>query len=69
MCAVSSIVGYMQDFVPPYQWTRPGFERLKDIIRRLEVLDTELGQHDCIDPEKEKYLKEIEDRLQALERG
>ncbi len=67
MCAVSATIGYFQDLTVQPAWNRPDFDALKEVLKRLEVLDEHLGQPDCIDPGKAKYLREIEERLQRLE--
>lgn len=51
----------------PAQWDRSTFEQYKDILKRLDALDQKLGQPDCVDPAKEAYMQEIENRLKALE--
>lgn len=48
-------------------WKRKYFELLED-IRKAEELDKKYGIPDCVDPEKEKFLKELADRLEKLEK-
>jgi hypothetical protein len=67
MCAVSVVLDYGRENIPPYQWTRPAFDEFKEVIRRLEALDEKLDQPDCEDPEKAKWMEEVERRLKALE--
>lgn len=69
MCSVSVINEYWRDNTEPHQWTRPMFDEYKEIIRRLEELDTKLGQPDCYDPAKAAWMREIEERLDKLERA
>ena len=59
MCAVSVIIGYMQDNVPPDRWRSDDFRLLEDILAKVKRLDDALGQPDCTDPEKAKYLENI----------
>lgn len=67
MCAVSATMDYMRQYVPIQDWTRPAFDEYKEILRRLEALDTKLGQPDCEDPAKAEWMKQVEERLSALE--
>ncbi len=67
MCAVSVIHDYMRVNVPPEQWTRPLFSEYQEIIRRIEQLDTKLSQPDCPDPAKAAWMRDVEERLMALE--
>ena len=65
MCAVSVIMGYMQDNVPPERWRGDDFLLLEDILERVKRLDALLGEPDCIDPEKAKYLENVRRILAA----
>jgi hypothetical protein len=67
MCSVSVVQDYMRREVAPNQWTRPMFNEYKEILKRLEALDERLGQADCEDPAKATWMREVEDRLKALE--
>ena len=58
MCAVSVIISYMEDRVPPEKWAL--FEKILDDIKQLDKI---LGQPDCIDPQKEEYLQAIRNIL------
>ena len=68
MCAVSVILDYMSKEVPIWSWTRPVYDDFRQIIKRLEELDRNLDQPDCVDPQKQEILERIERRLDMLER-
>ncbi len=68
MCSVSAVHDYFRTNVPMQQWTRPVFNEYQDIIDRLAALDEKLDQHDCEDPSKAAWMREVEARLQALEK-
>ena len=65
MCAVSVIIGYLQENVLPERWRSDDFRLLEDILAQVKRLDDALGQPDCIDPEKAKYLENIRRILDA----
>lgn len=67
MCSVSVIQHYMGTSTEPAQWTRPMLNEYQEIIRRLDKLDGQLGQPDCVDPAKEAWMREVEARLDAME--
>lgn len=67
MCATSAVMDYGRFNIPQEQWTRPAFDEFKEILRRLEALDEKLDQPDCEDPEKAKWMAEVEERLKKLE--
>jgi len=52
---------------PTMPWTPDTLEEFKKILARLDELDKKLGQAECKDPEKGKWIKAIEKRLKALE--
>lgn len=66
MCMVSvmSVAGAQ---IPVMDWTRPAFNEYQEILKRIEALDKKLGQPDCVDPAKEAWMKQVEERLSALE--
>ena len=66
MCAVSVILGYMDQQVSLESWTRPVYDDFRQIIQQLEELDRKLNQPDCTDPQKKKILKRIEEQLDRL---
>jgi hypothetical protein len=67
MCVMSVVHDYMREQVPIDNWTRPTWEDFKKLKEQVEDLDRKLGEPDCTDPEKEKYMAQVEARLQALE--
>jgi hypothetical protein len=69
MCMVSVISQYGQQQIPRMQWTPDSFSDYKEILRRIEQLDAKLNQPDCVDPAKAAWMREVEDRLAALEPG
>ena len=69
MCMVSVINDYGRQNIPTVQWNYNNFNEFKEILKRLEALDAKLGQPDCETPEKTAWMKEVEERLAALEPG
>jgi hypothetical protein len=66
MCMVSMVMdGGM--LIPPEKWTKKTYSEFQEIIDRLDKLDKKLDQPDCHDPAKAEWMKNIEDRLKALE--
>lgn len=68
MCSVSVISDYFGK-QPITMWDRPTFNEYKEILDRLEKLDKKLDQPDCVDPAKEAWMREVENRLKVLESG
>lgn len=66
MCAVSAIYAYGQQR-PLTEWTQPGYDAFKNLLRTAEDFDRIAEQPDCEDPEKAKWMAEVEKRLAALE--
>jgi hypothetical protein len=62
MCVVSMIHQYHEQF-PKEWWTPNKFEQFKDLTQVVEKYDEATGQKECLDPEKAKFLKVIEDYL------
>jgi hypothetical protein len=79
MCAVSATIQYFQDRhnsllplpgalgYPQPQWTPESVGLLKQILSKLERLDTMLGEPDCIDPAKAAFVADLEKRVAKLE--
>jgi hypothetical protein len=67
MCITSLVMQYGRDQIPFTQWTRPVFNEYQEILRRLEDLDEKLAQPDCEDPAKAAWMREVEERLTAIE--
>lgn len=58
MCTVSAMTGYFQN-KPQTTWNHNSWADFQKILKLLEELDRKLDQPDCIDPEKDKWLKEM----------
>lgn len=67
MCMVSVIQDYARERVKPIQWTKESLDEFKSILRQVEELDKKLNQPDCDDLRKAEWMKEVEERLEALE--
>lgn len=67
MCAVSAVYDYYRQNVPITQWTPDTFSEMQEIIRRLDELDRKLDQHECHDPAKAEWVRDVEERLQRIE--
>lgn len=67
MCVVSATHDYMMKRTKYEDWTRPAFNEYAEIIRRLGELDKKLGQPDCVDPAKDAWMRDIDERLRKLE--
>ena len=66
MCMVS-VMSVAGSAISVDTWTRPAFNEYQEILRRIADLDAKLGQPDCVDPAKEAWMREVEQRLSALE--
>lgn len=67
MCSVSAVFDYGRR-IPTEKWTGDSLEAFKRIIKQAEQFDEIADQPDCEDPEKSKWLKEVEDRLTRIEK-
>lgn len=67
MCSVSVISEWGQT-IPMQQWTRPAFDQFKEVLDRLDILDAKLSQPDCEDPAKAAWMREVEARLEKIEK-
>ena len=67
MCSVSVVHDYFREQTSPKQWTRPMVNDYKRVIELLEKLDRKTDQPDCEDPAKAAWMREVEERLDALE--
>lgn len=65
MCMVSMVHDYSKQRIPMDAWLQSpsALSDLKKIITLLEKLDKKLGQPDCVDPEKEKHINDIEEAI------
>ena len=52
---------------PSLPWTAEALAELKEIIKRLDMLDKKLGLEHCEDPKKAEWMQQIEERLRRLE--
>jgi hypothetical protein len=64
MVSVVSVAGSQ---IPDWQWTRPTFNEYQEILKRIADLDAKLDQPDCVDPAKEAWMRQVEERLAKLE--
>jgi hypothetical protein len=67
MCIVSAVMDYGRERIPVQQWTPETFGQFQQILIELQKLDAKLSQPDCEDPEKAKWMREVEGRLAKLE--
>jgi hypothetical protein len=68
MCVVSNMVDSMREQWPPISsWPAPQVIDISSILDAIRALDEKLGAKDCHDPKKDKFLKELEERVKALE--
>lgn len=69
MCAVSAITPVIQQQYPPLnQWAYQDLTGMKAVLDRLDALDKKLGAIQCEnDAPKTAFLKELSDRIAALE--
>ena len=67
MCAVSAMIEYAMTTIPESYWDRVNFIYFKNILKRIEVLDHKMKQPDCVSPDKDQWMKDIEAYLQGLE--
>lgn len=67
MCTVSMIYDYGRQRIPDNVWTAPILHEFKGLVKKAEEFDTAAGQPDCVDPEKEAWMKAIEERIEKLE--
>lgn len=65
MCMVSMVSDYARQRVPMQTWLEnpTAIQDLKKIIGLLEKIDKKLGQPDCVDPEKEQFIKDLEEHI------
>lgn len=60
MCAVSMIYDYGRNNWPRDDWSNEGIFQFKKMVEDAKKFDIITHQPDCEDPEKEKFLKELE---------
>jgi hypothetical protein len=66
MCFYSGNVALAMK-IPDEQWTPSMFSSFKGVLGKVEEFDKIAGQPDCVDPEKDAWMKRIEERLMKLE--
>lgn len=66
MCTVSMVTGYGMRY-PDHYWDTTSWPLFKALVKEAEKFDKETGQPDCVDPEKDAWMKRIEERLEKLE--
>ncbi len=47
-------------------WNKESFELLKEILKKVQELDTKLGMKECEDPSKVEWIKALEERISKL---
>lgn len=59
---VSMVHDYAKNKIDWDKWTQnpSAVDDLKKIIKMLEKIDRKLGEPDCVDPEKAKFMDELE---------
>ena len=67
MCMMSVLTQYGRDRVADTAWTPQSWQQFKDITGQVEKLDTDLGEPDCVDPEKAAWMQRIEERIERIE--
>lgn len=67
MCTVSAVMDYGRLRVPEYHWDTTNWAVFKQLVKQAEEFDKVSGEPDCVDPEKEAWMKGVEERLAALE--
>lgn len=69
MCIVSVVTSQMQHQLPPiYQWDLQTSRDVKEILEKLSAIDRKLGAKECSEPEKEKFLAQLAQRVERLEK-
>lgn len=51
------------------EWDRATLDKVKEALRLLGEVDAALGEPDCEDSAKAEWMREVEERLAALEGG
>lgn len=67
MCAMCVMMDYGRQRVPRDVWRPDSWREFKDILRRIDRLDEQLGEPECHDPAKARWMDEIEERVRKLE--
>lgn len=67
MCVVSMVHDWGRTTIPLDEWDVKKWNKLKDLIKKAEEIDKATGQPDCVDPEKERWAREMEERMKRIE--
>ena len=67
MCVVSNVYDIGRT-VPMDYWTPDKFLDFQKVVKMAERVDQEEGNPDCEDPSKGEWLKQVEERLDKLEK-
>jgi hypothetical protein len=60
-------IPYTSPAKDPFKWDAKKLDKLKKLIEAAKEMDAEMGEPDCEDPKKTKWMREIEERLGKLE--
>jgi hypothetical protein len=70
MCATSAVSDHFNKYIfpnnPIQSMDYTTLALLREILTKLEALDKKLDQQNCSDPEKTKFLAELDERLARL---
>lgn len=72
MCAVSYVADLGKDWTDTNGWDwwkQPNYDDYQELIRKARKWDELTNQPDCVDEEKDKFLKELDARMKKLEEG
>lgn len=68
MCIVSMVTTGIQEQYPPLkQWPYQQVVDMSEVLKKLDALDKKLGNKECYEPVKDKFLQELAERLEHLE--
>lgn len=65
MCMMSVVTGYGMG-VQQNHWTPVTWKMFQDLVARVDKLDSALGEHECIDPAKDEWLKKMSDMYDEI---
>lgn len=67
MCTVSMLYDYGRNRFPNDYWTPVTWPYFTELVKQAEDFDKKTDQPDCVDPAKEEWAKQVEERLRRLE--
>ena len=68
MCVVSAITQSIpNNWGSPQNWPAQTVIDVDQILKKLDAIDKKLGAPECTDPNKDKFLADLERRVKALE--